>query len=169
MSRVSTGGLVFEIADLIDHPGKEREVSGTADDIRIEMEDVLVESPVGVTARLRWVIEGILTRFHAEARASMRCTRCLLEWDETLAIDGDQLFGVEPDEDGYGLGQGMTIDLSGPVRDELGLTLPTAPRCRGDCRGLCPVCGNDLNRDPCGGHEDDSDSPFAVLKDLFDS
>jgi uncharacterized metal-binding protein YceD (DUF177 family) len=26
-----------------------------------------------------------------------------------------------------------------------------------------------LNRDPCDGHGEESDSPFAVLKDLFDS
>jgi hypothetical protein len=26
-----------------------------------------------------------------------------------------------------------------------------------------------LNSDPCGGHGDDSDSPFATLRDLFDS
>jgi uncharacterized protein len=72
-----------------------------------------------------------------------------------------------PDEDGYLIVTGET-DLNGPAKDELALGLPMAPLCRPDCRGLCPICGNDLNEDPCEGHGDDSESPFAALKDLFD-
>ena len=61
-----------------------------------------------------------------------------------------------------------TVDMAGPATDELALAIPLAPLCRSDCRGLCPICGTDLNTDPCDGHADDSDSPFASLKDLFD-
>jgi uncharacterized metal-binding protein YceD (DUF177 family) len=43
------------------------------------------------------------------------------------------------------------------------------PDCQEDCKGLCPICGTDLNSDPCDGHGEDSGSPFAVLKDLFES
>ena len=56
-----------------------------------------------------------------------------------------------------------------PGMDELALALPVAPVHDENCKGLCPVCGNDLNSDPCDGHEDGLDSPFAVLKDLLDS
>ncbi|MPZ51285.1 MAG: hypothetical protein GEU79_00870 [Acidimicrobiia bacterium] len=166
---MTPGGLVFDVGDLVDHPEKEREVEGVDDHIRIEMIDVVLNPPVTASSNLRWVVEGLLARFRAEATASFRCTRCLTEWEELVEVEANQLFGIEQDEDGYKLGPGLRIDLAGPVRDELGLALPTSPICRQDCLGLCPVCGNDLNRDPCDGHEEETDSPFAVLKDLFDS
>src|SRR5919108_237762 len=37
-----------------------------------------------------------------------------------------------------------------------------------DCKGLCPVCGQDLNVRDCGHRPDASDSPFARIKDLLD-
>ena len=110
----------------------------------------------------------MISRFQAETVAQMRCVRCLTEWSERVSSEGRQHYSTEPDEDGYALVDGQA-DLGGPAIDELALALEATPTCREDCRGLCPVCGNDLNTDPCGGHGDDSDSPFAVLKDLFDS
>ncbi|MFZ0013870.1 MAG: YceD family protein, partial [Acidimicrobiia bacterium] len=71
-------------------------------------------------------------------------------------------------EDGYAI-EDATVDLSGPTTDELALAMPAAPLCRLDCKGLCPICGTDLNSEPCDGHGEDSDTPFAALKDLFDS
>ncbi len=43
---------------------------------------------------------------------------------------------------------------------------PIAPLCRPDCRGLCPVCGADLNEDPAHEHRDDPVDPrLAALAD----
>jgi uncharacterized protein len=45
--------------------------------------------------------------------------------------------------------RGNWLDLLPMVRDAIHLAVPIAPRCRPDCRGLCPDCGADLNREPC--------------------
>ena len=60
-----------------------------------------------------------------------------------------------------------TVDLTGPIRDEVALAIPVRPVCRPDCRGLCPTCGTDLNSDPDHGHDEGTDSPFAVLEGMF--
>ncbi len=41
------------------------------------------------------------------------------------------------------------IDLSSLIRDTLHLAIPIAPRCRTDCRGICPGCGANLNFEEC--------------------
>lgn len=41
------------------------------------------------------------------------------------------------------------IDLTAMVRDTIHLVIPIAPRCRDDCRGLCPWCGVNLNQGRC--------------------
>ncbi|MBQ1286366.1 MAG: DUF177 domain-containing protein, partial [Aeriscardovia sp.] len=40
--------------------------------------------------------------------------------------------------------------------------------CRPDCRGLCPVCGEDLNKSWPHSHEKGPDPRFAKLSELKD-
>jgi uncharacterized protein len=38
--------------------------------------------------------------------------------------------------------------------------------CKSDCKGLCPVCGENLNKTDCG-HNFEFHPPFMALKDLI--
>ena len=69
------------------------------------------------------------------------------------------------DEETYPLGVDH-LDLKPLVRDALLLELPIAPLCRADCQGLCPTCGADLNRGPCGCAEQSGDARWSVLDAL---
>lgn len=159
--------LVIEVDDLVGHPEASREISG-AHQVSLRLGDVTVEGPVHVAGEVRGTIDGVIAEFTATAPAHFVCVRCLTEWDGEVSGSGTQHLSKVPDEDGYAVVD-HHIDLSGPVTDELGLSVPRSPVCRENCRGLCPICGTDLNKDPCDGHGEDTDSPFAVLKDLFDS
>ncbi|MBM4294554.1 MAG: DUF177 domain-containing protein, partial [Deltaproteobacteria bacterium] len=44
---------------------------------------------------------------------------------------------------------GENIDLQGIVREQIILSMPLKPLCHEDCRGLCPGCGANLNREAC--------------------
>jgi uncharacterized protein len=44
---------------------------------------------------------------------------------------------------------GETIDILPLVRDTILLAVPIAPVCRADCKGLCPICGTNLNTNQC--------------------
>ena len=43
-----------------------------------------------------------------------------------------------------------TIDLSASLVSALVMDTPFVVLCRDDCRGLCPVCGANLNEGDCG-------------------
>jgi uncharacterized protein len=43
-----------------------------------------------------------------------------------------------------------TLDLTDEVRETIILAFPNYPVCQESCRGLCPVCGVNLNRAKCG-------------------
>jgi uncharacterized protein len=60
------------------------------------------------------------------------------------------------------------LELTGWVRDALVLALPARLLCREDCRGLCPVCGIDLNTvDPSSHqHERAADPRWAKLSEI---
>ena len=161
-----TNDLLVPVGDLIGAPGKQRPFSGEKP-VHLRLGETVVDGPMSVTGAVLGLIDAVKAHFTVSAEAHLTCTRCLTEWDETMTADGDQVYQRVPDEDGYGI-VGGEIDVSGPAQDELALGLPLVPLCTPDCKGLCPTCGTDLNTEPCDGHGEDPDSPFTVLKDLFD-
>lgn len=62
--------------------------------------------------------------------------------------------------------EGDVIDLTEILREQIILALPMYPRCSPDCKGLCPVCGLDLNQETCDCQRDEVDPRLAVLKTL---
>ncbi|MDH3190757.1 MAG: DUF177 domain-containing protein [Acidimicrobiia bacterium] len=159
--------LVIPVDRLVGHTGKERRFDSERP-IRARLGESWISGPMQVQGKLVGTNDGVNSHYRASAEAHLVCTRCLTEWVEPLIVEGDQYFRLELDEDGYGIVDG-SVDVGQPAHDEVALALPAAPRCKPDCLGLCPTCGTDLNREPCDGHGEDPDSPFAVLKDLFDS
>lgn len=98
------------------------------------------------------------------------CDRCSkefssakeLELDVPLAADLDdeenpEVFAVRNDE----------IDLTEVLETCLILDMETKFLCSEDCKGLCPVCGHNLNEGDCGC-EKPVDPRLAVLGQLLD-
>lgn len=159
--------FLVQVDKLVGNAGKEREFEGQQS-VQLRLGESRVDGPMRVSGRVVGTTGGVNTLFEASATVELVCNRCLTTWSEELNTTGSQHFGKEPDEDGCAIVDGH-VAIGDVAKDELALSLPARPLCREDCLGLCPTCGIDLNREPCGGHGDDSDSPFAALKDLFDS
>lgn len=92
-------------------------------------------------------------------RARLECAMCDCEYEcdlteplaaEFLSCDdkAEQPGRKNECEEGGGL-RGNWLDLLPMVRDAIHLAVPIAPRCRPDCRGLCPDCGANLNQGEC--------------------
>lgn len=73
--------------------------------------------------------------------------------------DAEDLILVENDQ----------LDLDELVEADLILSLPMKTLCREDCRGLCPMCGKNLNEGLCGCRTETVDPRLAVLKELLDT
>lgn len=61
------------------------------------------------------------------------------------------------------------LDLSDRVIEAIIVEIPQKVLCREDCRGLCPVCGVDLNENPdhfCGSEEEPRDKWHSLLVEL---
>ena len=62
--------------------------------------------------------------------------------------------------------EGKEIDLTSFVQDQILLTLPQKAVCREECRGLCPDCRKNLNREVCQCSTAFIDPRFQALKNL---
>jgi uncharacterized protein len=58
------------------------------------------------------------------------------------------------------------IDLGHLMTEQFYLSLPMKPLCRSDCKGLCPVCGTNLNNETCTCKREWEDPRLAALKKL---
>ena len=61
---------------------------------------------------------------------------------------------------------GDEIDLRDALEEQVVLALPFKPLCHRDCKGLCPGCGINLNRDECHCDTNKTTGPFDALKAL---
>jgi uncharacterized protein len=98
------------------------------------------------------------------------CHRCLEDAEVGLEVDAreveqpgagdDELRSPYVDED--------QLDVGHWAHDAVALALPAQVLCRGDCAGLCPVCGESLNEaDPkTHRHEVGGDPRWAKLREL---
>jgi uncharacterized protein len=115
-----------------------------------------------------------------QTKLELPCSRCL----EPITVAVDVPFDLryqphvssapgrederELEEDDFGTAfyDDGQIDLGQLMREQFYLALPMKPLCDAACRGLCPVCGTNLNRGACACKRDWDDPRFAVLKTL---
>ena len=55
----------------------------------------------------------------------------------------------ENDDDEFIVAENYRVDIDEIALSDLLLELPTKLLCKDDCKGLCPVCGCDLNESEC--------------------
>jgi uncharacterized protein len=113
-------------------------------------------------------VHGWSLRLRAELALEGPCMRCLERAQESVPLDareidqpggGDDLRSPYLAED--------DLDLSAWTRDAAALALPAQIVCREECRGLCAVCGENLNHAGAEhAHEREPDPRWAALREL---
>ena len=133
--------------------------------------------PVQVNAVAELAGAEIRIRGMVKTRLEVSCDRCLApvglpveqEFDLTYrpvsTIAREEEIELPEGELEVGFYSGEGIELVDVVAEQVILSLPMKVLCATDCRGLCPTCGADRNREPCNCAEKKSDSPFAALKE----
>ncbi len=61
---------------------------------------------------------------------------------------------------------GEEVDVDAIVREQIYLSLPMKSVCSPKCAGLCPKCGANLNKGPCGCQLETVPSAFDKLKHI---
>jgi DUF177 domain-containing protein len=113
---------------------------------------------------------------HVRTTLELSCSRCLEPF--TLPVDaafdlrylphsqntGEGEVEIEEDDLTAAYYQDDEIDLGQLMREQFYLSLPMKPLCSDACRGLCPVCGANLNRTPCACDRSWTDPRLAGLR-----
>lgn len=142
-------------------------------------EDFRQAGPLKLDAVAELTGSEIRIRGRLSARLLATCDRCLAPVEVPLENDFDLFYRpmasiarndeieISPDELGVGFYSGDGIDLADVVTEQVNLAMPAKLVCKADCKGLCPVCGANLNVAPCQCRREQSEhaSPFSSLLD----
>lgn len=102
------------------------------------------------------------------------CDRCLepvkteLALDFSKDVDLDVPDGEQPealDETNYI--DGYELDVEQLLRNEVLIGWPTKILCSDDCKGICNICGQNLNQGACDCEDTGLDPRMSVIRDIF--
>ncbi|WP_058270474.1 YceD family protein [Olsenella massiliensis] len=151
------------IDERLENPGDSLRVAGHLDEdgYRLGSHDFALPAGLSYDLMLTNAGDGILATGIVSARVTGSCDRCLgpAAFDVTGELDEYYLFrepeeGAEADEEDFSLvGDDHTVDLTEAIRSALLMDTPYIVLCDEDCKGLCPVCGANLNEGDCGHAE----------------
>lgn len=106
--------------------------------------------------------------------AKTQCDRCLKDVDTCIDVEFEREcaapeFECDDDDDLHDLMDGYQLDVDTLLYNEITVNWPVKILCREDCKGLCLVCGHDLNVGDCGCDTFVPDPRMAALKDIFET
>lgn len=104
------------------------------------------------------------------------CSRCLtgVEIPFTIEVSKEIDFNKTEEDRTEDLDEtnyitGFNLDVDTLVYDEILIALPYQVLCNDNCKGICKVCGKNLNSGSCQCDNESLDPRMAVIRDIFNN
>jgi len=143
----------------------------------LDLGSELSPEPLEIYCRLSKSEDLISAKGWVQGKMLLTCDRCLEEFESgfksffELHYLPKEVETTEPDVEIYPDGaaetvyfEGEILDIADQIRQTVLLSVPMRALCRDDCRGLCGVCGCNLNVDSCRCSGPSMDSRWSALK-----
>ncbi len=140
-------------------------------------EDIVVSSEKEFGVVVKHVEKEVVSvSFDVVIRARRTCSRCLetVECEYALAVfrninvaKKEAYTDVASEADEISYIEDCNLDVDMLVLDELFTVLPMNVVCKNDCKGICKVCGTNLNESTCNCDQTVPDPRMAVFSDIF--
>jgi uncharacterized protein len=114
---------------------------------------------------------------HLSVTMDAACDRCLEKAKVPIAAEFSLYYRPAPEGHGdekeidtgeaeMGFYEGEGLELNDVLREQILLALPMQRVCGEDCKGICPVCGQNRNQQECRCQTAIIDDRWAALKQL---
>lgn len=137
-----------------------------------------IAAPVELRSEIRKDRQQYRLVGRLRTRLDLVCSRCLeafpLEVDEAIDVlflpqsenSGEGERAVEDEDLSTAYYRDQVLDLGQLMQEQFYLVVPMKPLCGESCKGMCPVCGVNLNTGTCPGHPAWVDPRLAALEQL---
>ena len=162
---------MIDLKALFQNPGQTKQITCS-----VSMEDVKVSgfypfpTPIAVSGKVENEAGIVTLRYTAVMNMHVVCDRCLTELDKSEKMSFSHVLVTElsnEDDDSYLVVEDGLLDIEELVVSDILLALPSKFLCKTDCKGLCPVCGTNLNDSECSCEKKQFDPRLEALKELL--
>lgn len=169
--------MLINLSDVISDQHKT-----VAETVQLEMDTfqnrrdtfpIVHKEPVHVTVSH---IKDKELRIQADTKVSVLipCDRCLEDVEQEFLLDFTKIVDLgTPDaelKEGFDESNfidGYYLDVDKMLYNEILIGWPTKVLCSEDCKGICNVCGQNLNKGTCDCEDTSLDPRMSVVRDLF--
>ncbi len=158
--------------------------------VKAAQEEELVEKPnYSVDFDIHKSQDLVFMKGKFNVQVTLLCSRCAKTFSLPLRSQFESLFTRQEDFENPGGSHNHGIAYSGPtgstgeemdiqclekdyieledvLKEQIYLGLPFQPLCQEDCKGICPVCGQDRNTHPCQCHRIKNTALANALKNI---
>lgn len=139
-----------------------------------ETYDIVSKEPVRLTLTSVGT-KSVLLKAAAALVLSAPCSRCLEQVEVPFDFDLEYKFnftedgraGIEDDDEPVNYINGYELDVDAFIGEEVMIGFPMKVLCSEECKGICTVCGANLNRGECGCDRTVLDPRMSIIRDLF--
>ncbi|MCI5872810.1 MAG: DUF177 domain-containing protein [Clostridiales bacterium] len=115
----------------------------------------------------------LLIQGDVDLTVSIPCSRCLedvptdihFSVDKELELNGSEVNDEEMEVTDYLIG--LNLDIDKLIYGEILVNWPMKVLCKEDCKGICKVCGMNLNKGNCDCQRTELDPRMAAIQDVF--
>jgi uncharacterized protein len=176
--------MKLDLSEILTHPGMRYPYP--VDEPPLVDEDI--ECADAVRGELVFTNTGnvLMVQGSFSTRVVLPCSRCLEYYEEPVETEVSEHFPLEiraAPARGHGpivtveeeetvseagkLFEGPLLDLTEMIRQHVALALPSRPLHAPECKGLCPICGANLNETTCNCAPDAVNPSLAALGKLL--
>ncbi|MDE7323640.1 MAG: DUF177 domain-containing protein [Lachnospiraceae bacterium] len=169
--------MLVNLTDVFTNEGQVQEltVSYEADRFTNQFGTFLIKEKSPVALKLSNIGHAkALVHGNVHVTFVLACDRCLKDVDYTFDLSfnnevvSPDYTGDDTDEDdSLEIMEGYHLNVDELVNNELLLEWPMKILCKDDCKGICKICGKNLNDGDCGCDDFVPDPRMAAIKDLF--
>ncbi len=168
--------MIIDLSDILQSANKER-----TEEVKLSFSSFvsrLGDFPILTSAPIRLSIANqenkrLLIRGRVELEAEIACGRCLEAVPTPICFDIDRELDIqdglvsEEEMEPTDYLTGFELDVDKLVYAELLVNWPMKVLCKEDCKGICKVCGANLNHAACNCQKTEPDPRMAAIQDIF--
>lgn len=171
--------MIIQLSEIMNVPGNEKILT-----VPIEMENFILADAVYPfvqkdSVMLRIVNRGnrkVLIEAKTDVSVAASCDRCLKDVIIPIHIEVEKEIDFSKTEqqrtedlDETNYVSGYDLDVDKLIYDEVLIGFPMKVLCNEDCKGLCKVCGANLNEGECGCDRAELDPRMSAIRDIFNN
>ncbi|WP_102400641.1 YceD family protein [Haloimpatiens massiliensis] len=163
--------MIINVSELIKNKVSSKKLNFVLDlcNFHDGNETIEVTKAINFNGVIKSFEEDLIVEGHVGGEIILTCSRCLEKFNYKLDLDFKETISTNSDDkdDDLIFIDNSKLNIDDIIISNIIMSLPLKRLCREDCKGLCQLCGTNLNYSNCNCKDEDVDPRLAKLKEFF--